>query len=334
MHIHCDFQLNHKSASVPELENEAFKHHNSSNKLDVSSLWVYTEQTEASQSMTSVEVTPILSYVHLQPAASCTVNPCKLTAVAVMKTKPEVTDRDSLLYSELHGDAHPAKSCNVNLTCLPIKPQATASPAIRYLNTPVSPLMDPLTLKDPPTIGFKTSKGEGNQCTLPETTLTQTWQSETKAAKEEKYTKLDLEAPTPAGQITSFIKEMSMLSEPGEEKRLSRKTRRALEKEQKMTNKEKQASSECTKTEQIQLLPNGTIIEHLQSLKLETMTPKHTLETAAANQVNQNIKLGTSLNHILFSIVSVPTKSPDLASGNMHVDPLGYPNLAWLSESP
>ncbi len=140
-----------------------------------------------------------------------------------------------------------------------------------------------------------------------------------------------LEAPTPAGQITSSMKEKPMLSEPGEEKTLSRKIRRAREKERKTADKEKRTSLDCAKTEQVQLLPNGTMVEHPQTLKLERITQKH---TSAANQENQNIKLGTSLNHVSFSIVSVPTKSPDLASGNTHVDLLGHPNLAWLSESP
>ncbi|KAK0221257.1 hypothetical protein EDD85DRAFT_796654 [Armillaria nabsnona] len=117
----------------------------------------------------------------------------------------------------------------------------------------------------------------------------------------------------------------------GEEKILSRKIRRTLEKERKTTDKEKPASSEFAKAEQVQLLPNGTIIEHPQSLKLETMTPKHTSRTAVTNQVNQNIKLRTSLNHVPSYIISVPTKSPDLTS--TYVDLLGHSKLSWPPES-
>ncbi|PBK88463.1 hypothetical protein ARMGADRAFT_1115698 [Armillaria gallica] len=191
-------QLKHKLASVPKLD-ETFNCHNSSNKSGVSSSQVCTEQTEDSQSATSVKTAPILSSTYLRPA----VHPigssgCDLTTTAAIETNPEVAHCDSRLCKELQGDSYSVNTCD-----MPTKSQSPIGLTNGSLDVSLTTLRLPLGLKVPSAAGFELLKGEGNQHTLPEGIATRTHTEATM----ENHTVLKTSKPTARGQMMTFSKE-------------------------------------------------------------------------------------------------------------------------------
>ncbi|KAK0462252.1 uncharacterized protein EV420DRAFT_1745736 [Desarmillaria tabescens] len=248
-------QHNHESANIPELGNETSNRRNTSNcnLEDVPSSLRYTGrnlQTEDNQFVTSSKS----ASAHLQSAASHTSGTCNLAAVAAMEIKPATAHHDSQLHTELQNDSQSAKSCNAIPTHLPPRPnfRPPTGPGNGSLDTSLvcsTNVPTSITMSKPHlAAGFKPSKGEQNQYILPEADTTRAQQSKRDAMKERNC--MAPKTPKPVCQIVDSMEGKLIVARAGKEKRLSRKMRRALEREQKTRREPEAAFSEVSVTGQ------------------------------------------------------------------------------------
>ncbi|KAK0445656.1 uncharacterized protein EV420DRAFT_1717414 [Desarmillaria tabescens] len=254
----------------------------------------------------------------------CRDNNTKQTAYKPVKSEspPQMHAKRSLH----ERDHHSVNPCCGNPTHLPTISQATTGPSDGSPKASVTSPMNDILLNYPSDVIFVQSKGKGNQRILPEAIPTQMQQSETKAMKENYAL---LKRLTPASRIVIPMKDKVVISQTGEEKAPSRKIRRALEREQKMTSQQQPAPSKVVKTKLVQSSPEGRVVEYPPPLKFERITSKTSPDIAAAPGRLGNIQLGTSLNHIPFSMIYIHIAiCPTLSSGNSQASLLVHSSLA------
>ncbi|KAK0457338.1 uncharacterized protein EV420DRAFT_1690077 [Desarmillaria tabescens] len=178
------------------------------------------------------------------------------------------------------------------------------------LDTSVVSSINPVTSKIPSALGGKLSIGEGDQYIPLEADVTWAQKNATDATKERNH--MGPKILPPACQIADPIKRKPIVSRAGEEKRLSRKIRRALEKEQKTADQQELVSSEVTENERES---KRLLSEYPQAAKFNISSSKHKLpENSDYNQLNRSIQLGTSSNDSPCSIIIMPIISSSITA--------------------
>ncbi|KAK0452858.1 uncharacterized protein EV420DRAFT_1557067 [Desarmillaria tabescens] len=221
-----------------------------------------------------------------------------------MEIKPETAHHDSQLHTELSPRPNFQPSTGPGNGSLDTSLASST-------NVPMSIIMP----KPHPAAGLKPSKGERNQYILPEADTTRAQQSEKDAMKERNC--MVPKTSKTVCQIVDSMERKLIVARAGKEKKLSRKMRRALEREQKTRREAEAAFSEVPVTgkESIKLVGDTTPGTDLGAASLKHRFPEKTgsiniipvtiLPTIASEnaQASQFVHSGVALPEIDSNVV-------------------------------